>query len=286
MERRSALWPVEYIVYHQKRLNDCRQFLLQSTELSATLPVVQRGQGCSRKERLLLRMIPKRIASISSLSEYVFTATPFRDSVQTPCIWARRSGKHKPRGCCADSGIPDCRRYRYQHKGGFQADPLTLLDDRIALLRETNATLEAIAQALFKSWFVDFDPVHAKARGEPALPEPLAALFPDNFEESPLGLVPRGWRVGKVEDLMELAYGKALKSTDRIDGPVPVYGSGGITGCHNESLVDGPSIIIGRKGTVGSLYWEDRPFFISHASANLTGSTGCCYVATDARSKR
>ena len=137
------------------------------------------------------------------------------------------------------------------------------LDDRIALLRETNATLEAIAQALFKSWFVDFDPVHARARGEQAdgLPEPLAALFPDSFEESPLGLVPRGWRVGKVEDLMELAYGKALKSTDRIDGPVPVYGSGGITGYHNESLVDGPSIIIGRKGTVGSLYWEDWSFF-------------------------
>lgn len=60
---------------------------------------------------------------------------------------------------------------------------------------------------------------------------------------------------------MELVYGKALKSTDRIDGPVPVYGSGGITGYHNESMVDGPSIIIGRKGTVGSLYWEDKPFF-------------------------
>ena len=88
-----------------------------------------------------------------------------------------------------------------------------------------------------------------------------AALFPDSFEESELGLVPRGWRVGKVEDLMELAYGKALKATDRNDGPVPVYGSGGITGYHNQSLVTGPSIIIGRKGTVGSLYWEDQPFF-------------------------
>lgn len=137
------------------------------------------------------------------------------------------------------------------------------LDDRINLLRETNTTLEAIAQALFKSWFVDFDPVRAKAEGlEPeGMDAATAGLFPDSFEESELGLVPSGWKVGKVEDLMELPYGKALKATDRVDGPVPVYGSGGITGCHNESLVNGPSVIVGRKGTVGSLYWEDRPFF-------------------------
>ena len=60
---------------------------------------------------------------------------------------------------------------------------------------------------------------------------------------------------------MELAYGKALKASNRVEGQVPVYGSGGITGSHNEALVDGPSVIIGRKGTVGSLFWEDRPFF-------------------------
>lgn len=140
---------------------------------------------------------------------------------------------------------------------------LGALDERIALLRETNATLEAIAQALFKSWFVDFDPVHARARGEQlaGLAPEVAALFPDSFEESDLGKIPKGWTIGRVEDLMELAYGKALKATARIDGPIPVYGSGGITGYHNESLVNGPSIIVGRKGTVGSLYWEDLPFF-------------------------
>ncbi|MGP5486381.1 restriction endonuclease subunit S [Pseudomonas helleri] len=143
------------------------------------------------------------------------------------------------------------------------ASTLGSIDDRIALLREINATLEAIAQALFKSWFVDFDPVRAKAEGlEPeGMDAATAALFPDSFEELELGLVPSGWKVGKVEDLMELPYGKALKATDRVDGPVPVYGSGGVTGCHNESLVNGPSVIVGRKGTVGSLYWEDRPFF-------------------------
>jgi type I restriction enzyme S subunit len=150
----------------------------------------------------------------------------------------------------------------FEHRKSI-AETLSALDDRIALLRETNTTLEAIAQALFKSWFVDFDPVHAKQQGrEPeGMDASTAALFPDSFEESKLGLVPMGWRVGKVEQLLELAYGKALKATDRIAGIIPVYGSGGVTGYHNEALVNTPSIVIGRKGTVGSLYWEDRPFF-------------------------
>ena len=77
------------------------------------------------------------------------------------------------------------------------ADVLTSLDDRITLLREINATLEAIAQALFKSWFVDFDPVRAKMEGRipEGMDEDTARLFPDALEESELGLVPRGWRL-------------------------------------------------------------------------------------------
>ena len=89
------------------------------------------------------------------------------------------------------------------------ADVLEALDDRIALLRETNATLEAIAQALFKSWFVDFDPVHAKQQGiTPAgMDETTAALFPDSFEEAALGLLPKGWRPGTVADFAQLHRG-------------------------------------------------------------------------------
>ena len=77
------------------------------------------------------------------------------------------------------------------------------IDDRITLLRETNTTFEAIAQALFKSWFVDFDPIHAKMQGRApeGMDEATAALFPYSFEESELGAVPKGWRVGSVEDL-------------------------------------------------------------------------------------
>jgi len=84
------------------------------------------------------------------------------------------------------------------------------LDDRIALLRETNATLEAIAQALFKSWFVDFDPVRAKQQGrEPeGMDEATAAQFPDDFEESELGLVPEGWRPSTLDGVSDVGIGK------------------------------------------------------------------------------
>ncbi|RNF52335.1 restriction endonuclease subunit S [Marinomonas hwangdonensis] len=83
-------------------------------------------------------------------------------------------------------------------------DVLSSLDDRIALLRETNATLEAIAQALFKSWFVDFDPVHANAGTQaPSLPAEIQALFPSRLVESPHGLIPEGWEVGAIKRCCE-----------------------------------------------------------------------------------
>lgn len=83
---------------------------------------------------------------------------------------------------------------------------LGAISDRITLLRETNATLEAIAQALFKSWFVDFDPVRAKMEGRApeGMDEATAALFPDCLEESELGLVPKGWRVATLADTFDI----------------------------------------------------------------------------------
>ncbi|WP_449439248.1 restriction endonuclease subunit S [Pseudomonas migulae] len=81
---------------------------------------------------------------------------------------------------------------------------LRSLDDRITLLRETNATLEALAQSLFKSWFVDFDPVHTKSKEfEPeGMDAATAAMFPDCFEESELGVVPKGWKLVPFGELL------------------------------------------------------------------------------------
>jgi type I restriction enzyme S subunit len=83
---------------------------------------------------------------------------------------------------------------------------LGTLDDKIELNRRMNETLETIARALFKSWFVDFEPVRAKAEGrDTGLPKEIADLFPDSFEDSELGEVPKGWRVKKVQDLAILS---------------------------------------------------------------------------------
>ena len=90
---------------------------------------------------------------------------------------------------------------------------LSALDDRIALLRETNTTLEAIAQALFKSWFVDFDPVHVKLQGRipEGMDEATAALFPDSFEGVGLRTVPRNWSLCPVYNLAAFINGAAYK---------------------------------------------------------------------------
>lgn len=137
---------------------------------------------------------------------------------------------------------------------------LGTLDDKIELNRRQNATLEAMAQAIFKDWFVDFGPVHAKMEGRQpeGMSREIADLFPDRLDDEGK---PEGWEWKTLDSILELCYGKALKASERIPGKTPVYGSGGITGYHNQALVITPSIIVGRKGTIGSLYIEHRPFY-------------------------
>lgn len=153
---------------------------------------------------------------------------------------------------------------------------LGTLDDKIELNRRVNETLESMARALFKSWFVDFDPVRAKAEGrDPGLPKSLADLFPDSFEDSELGEIPKGWKVRKLGDLMELAYGKALKAEDRKDGAVPVYGSNGQVGWHDEPLVAGPGIVVGRKGNPGVVTWAPTDFFAIDTTFYVVPAVNC-----------
>ena len=139
---------------------------------------------------------------------------------------------------------------------------LGTLDDKIELNRRMNRTLEEMARAIYQDWFVDFGPTRAKMEGlEPYLFPELWGLFPDKLVDSELGEVPEGWEVEPLGEIIELAYGKALKAGDRKGGTVPVYGSNGQVGWHDAKLVSGPGIIVGRKGNPGTVTWSHEDFF-------------------------
>ena len=116
---------------------------------------------------------------------------------------------------------------------------LCTLDDKIELNRKSNETLEAMAKALFKSWFVDFDPVRAKAEGRPTgLPAEISDLFPDSFEDSELGEIPSGWAIKKIGDVISrFPVGKRFdQKTVSPKGSIPVLdqSASGIVGYHDE----------------------------------------------------
>lgn len=105
------------------------------------------------------------------------------------------------------------------------AKTLDALQDKITLLRETNATLEAIVQALFKSWFVDCDPVRAKAEGRDpiGMPPEVADLLPSEFEDSELGEIPKGWQVGRLGDVLKQRVERTKPSSQTEQLPyVPI----------------------------------------------------------------
>ena len=103
-----------------------------------------------------------------------------------------------------------------------------------------------MARRLYEEWFVHFRfPGHEEV----------------SFKESELGEIPEGWECSSLQEFIELAYGKALKKSERKPGPYPVYGSSGEVGTHSEPLVKGPGIILGRKGNVGSVFWTEDDFY-------------------------
>lgn len=146
---------------------------------------------------------------------------------------------------------------------------LGTLDDKIELNRRMNETLEAMARAIFKSWFVDFDPVRAKASGEPpesicrrlGLTPDVLALFPDGFQDSELGKIPAGWRIGRLDDLCQLKRGHDLPANARIPGDVPVVSSSGVSGKHTEAKASGPGVITGRYGTIGKVFYIEDDYW-------------------------
>lgn len=122
------------------------------------------------------------------------------------------------------------------------ASILSALDDKIELNLQQNKTLEEMAMALYKHWFVDFGP------------------FQDGeFIDSELGRIPKGWEVRRLKDLMNIKYGKDHKKL--ASGNNPCYGSGGIMRFVNDFLYDQESILIPRKGTLSNLFFIRKPFW-------------------------
>ena len=141
-------------------------------------------------------------------------------------------------------------------------ETLSALDEKIELNRRINETLEAMARALFKSWFVDFDPVRAKAEGrDPGLPKVIADLFPDRFEDSELGEIPAGWGVGPLDDVLVLQRGFDLPATQRKPGRYPVVAASGPSGTHDECMVRGPGVTTGRSGVLGKVFYVHEDFW-------------------------
>ena len=132
---------------------------------------------------------------------------------------------------------------------------LGTLDDKIELNRRMNETLEAMARALFKSWFVDFDPVRAKMEGrDTGLPQDIADLLPDRLVDSEMGEIPEGWEVATLGTVIELHDRKRipLNKGQRADrqGSYPYYGAAGVLDYVDGYLFDGVHILTGEDGSV------------------------------------
>jgi type I restriction enzyme S subunit len=134
---------------------------------------------------------------------------------------------------------------------------LSAYDELIENSQRRIRLLEEMARALYREWFVHFRfPGHESV---PRLP-------------SALGDIPQGWEVKKLSDILELNYGKALKKEDRREGEFPVFGSSGQVGSHEKSLVNGPGIIVGRKGNVGSVFCCDEDFYVIDTAYFVTSA--------------
>ncbi|WP_420441401.1 restriction endonuclease subunit S [Candidatus Palauibacter sp.] len=173
---------------------------------------------------------------------------------------------------------------------------LGTLDDKIELNRRMNETLEAMARALFKSWFVDFDPVRAKMEGrDTGLPPDIADLFPDRLVDYEMGEIPHGWKVGRLADAIELLSGGTPKTS------VAEYWNGGIpwytprdaphqsdvfvidtqrtitqAGVDNSATKVLPSrtTVISARGTVGRLACLGRPMAMNQTCYGIRGAAG------------
>lgn len=147
------------------------------------------------------------------------------------------------------------------------AGVLGSLDDKIEQNRRTARVLERLARAIFKAWFVDFEPVKAKAAGAasfPSMPQEVFDALPTAFVDSEIGPIPRGWQLKGVAEAIDINHGKPIKKMDRQKGPYPVFGANGVIGHSATALTRDPCIILGKIGSCGSLHRSEVPAWVSN----------------------
>ena len=156
---------------------------------------------------------------------------------------------------------------------------LGTLDDKIELNQKMNETLEEIAKAIFKSWFVDFDPVRAKAEGRPTgLPPEISDLFPSELVDSEIGEIPKGWDINPLGNVFLIQYGKNLPTKNLIEEGYPVFGGNGVIGFHSKYIYEEVMTLIACRGAASGKVGRSLPksfvtnnsLVINHKGAALT----------------
>lgn len=130
---------------------------------------------------------------------------------------------------------------------------LSSLDEKIELNRQINKTLEEMAQTIFKQWFVDFE--FPNEEGKPY------KSGGGEMVDSELGKIPKGWEVGKIEDLFILQRGFDLPTHQRTEGLYPVVAASGISSYHNEYKIKAPGVTTGRSGIIGNVFYIQEDFW-------------------------
>lgn len=143
---------------------------------------------------------------------------------------------------------------------------LSEIDDKIENNYKMNETLEKMSCAIFKSWFVDFDPVQAKAAGDtPAhMDAKTAGLFPSSFDDEGL---PSGWKKVYLKDLTNIVYGKNLPAKQLVTSGYPVFGGNGVIGFHSEYLYKEPQVLVACRGAASGKVIRSLPYsFVTNNS--------------------
>jgi type I restriction enzyme S subunit len=173
---------------------------------------------------------------------YLVLSPDFRSNVMNV-----RSGSAQPFISLANLRSFEVSYHEDQKEQKRIAGILSAYDELIENSQRRIKVLETMARKLYREWFV-----HFRYPGHENTP----------LNTSSLGNIPKGWGVKKLGEILELNYGKALKKEDRRDGQFSVYGSSGVVGTHDSKLVEGPGIIVGRKGNVGSVFWCNEDFYV------------------------